>query len=1114
MTALVVGGIAFVFVAKMVNYVDPPLSTPAGILSLYHAVRGKMDEVIRNASFLHSCPAQTQKIGVPGGWQCAPTSPTAGPYERAFRSYPAEPHGREFVYASTAGGSASAGQALLHGIVDVPRYEPVRIGTRPSWREDPYGSVYWRFNYYALRPSENLLSAYLTSGDARYSRALVSLDESFFRAESSSPFAWSDFHAVAFRSMVLVHEWWILREYHQLRESDSNQFLRELEKTGEFLADRNHYQPQYNHGVNESVALLELALDFPSLPHARSWRAVAQSRIRHGLTDLIDADGSLVENSPYYHFYTLDKLWQLFKFTDRIGFTVAADFRPKLLQMTAFATYILHPDASVPLLGASIAATIHDSGSFAELAKVDPSFEYVLTEGKKGKRPSKTSVFFPHAGLTILRSGWGKGSTFRSQSYLTFNVGAYRTAHSQLDGLGITLFGEQRTLLPSPGLYTYAVGKHPGPMFRYFHGTLSHNTVAVDNRDQLEGSVTAGPLRQGAGVTYQSAESSLYPGVTHRRMVMMLDRSHFLLVDRLSSRAVHTYRQVFHFFSGATVTLHHSTATGVGRNPDQRLAVRQLGPVARSELVHAQLRPPAALCSARYHHAKECVAATYTQRGVDAAFTTLLTIGRPDPRFHASFDRRDDVIQVADGDRHLAIRLGETTAIAPSAHAAPPPAPVPSVGEALAGTASRTDWSLQGHAVSLPVPEGAVAAARTAGGEPALLGDDGVRADLSHANLQIRIKINGEERLSDLYLELSNRNWSSYASNDIRNAYPSRYDGEWLTISLARSKLRDDVGGRWTTHGSGFDWSQIDGVRVRFEGEPGAAPATIALAFVKAIPEQKEGAAVLVFDDGYDSILPAAAYLHKNGMPGNVAVIGKYTTFSRIHHLTKYDLRRLQDRWGWNMANHTQNHVDAVAAYSRRGGSAAYERDILQGAQVLQQTGLDSAPDWLIYPHGTVDASLERVVRRFYRFARTTDEEPEAYPFGDPLRVKTLEVSGASDSEGGSSADVTTPEQVIRAAKDAVAFHSTLILTFHRIHGRASDPPGYPLASFEKIVDGLKQTRIRVVTLSGLERLMGVATRDRITVDPGRPSQITARLTERTIHHKGGGLLHWFAKHL
>ncbi len=1103
-TVTLVCSFAAIFALKTLNYLRPKDVRPHEVASLVHRFDAYIDALVRNASFLHHCDRPTRMISVPGGWQCAAPVADGTPYDRIFRTYPTASEGKAHVYASTRSGSAEAGAALLNGLVSVDRYRPVAIGLHPTWSEDPYHSNYWRFNYYALRPTEDLLSAFLSSGDAKYARALLRLDLSFFAAEPRSRFAWVDPHAVAFRSMVLVDEWWALREHHELTEAESTAFLRELQKTGRYLSDRNHYQPGANHGVNESVALLELALDFPTLPGARSWRMIAQTRLREGLAELVDADGSLIENAPFYHFYTLEKYWQLLQFTDRAQVTVAPDLRQKIARMVSFGTYVLRPDSSVPLLGASLATTIHDRGVFARLTHDDPAFEYVLTHGTRGQAPPRTSVFFPHAGLTILRSGWGKGRSFGSQSQLTFNVGAYRTAHSQLDGLSVTLFGEGRVLIPAPGLYVYP-GRHPGALFRYFHGTASHNTVVVDGRDQIEGAVSPGEFHTRAGVTWQSAESSLYPGVIHRRLVAMLDASHYLVLDRLSSSTTHDYRQLFHLFPGAHVSLLGSTATARSQgSATPSLTISQLGPVGGSEALRARWQTPRSLCSSRYKQAVECQTVAYLQHGKTAEYTTLLTIGHPRGAFSASLDRRHHVLHIVDGSKTITFRLRLTQDVPAVAKPTHLRFPAPASGIPLPASDLPADWIASGTGAPLHEPDaGTVASITTSGQSEAVLENDHVHADLLRRNVHVRLRVNGADHLSVLTLELSNRHWSSVAISNLTQAYTYVYDGEWLTISLARSELRDRHSGGWVTKGAaGFDWSQIDGVRIRAEtSQPGRA-VSVQLASIRAVPQQAHGAAVFVFDDGWDSILPAATYLHKYHAPGNVAVIGMDTSNARPHRLNRYDLQMLQDRWGWNIVNHTQDHRNAVTAYAGAGGLAAYRLDILQGAKLLQDDHLDSAPDWLIYPHGAIDARLEHVVNGLYRFARTTNNAPDAYPFGDPLRIKTLEVFG-------DPAHFTTPAEVARAARDAVRFRSTLILTFHRIHSRASDggeahaPTTYPLTAFEQLVDRVRATGIKIVTLTGLERMLGVPLNNRLLFHPGRPSQIEAAVSIRDHGHRG-----------
>ena len=693
----------------------------------------------------------------------------------------------------------------------------------------------------------------------------------------------------------------------------------------------------------------------------------------------------------------------------------------------------------------------------------------------------------------------GQGILFVDQSYLTFNVGAYRTAHSNLDALAITLYGAGLALLPGAGLYTY----QPGAMRNYFHGTASHDTVVVDHRDQAQGAAAAGAFVQEDGITYQTGESALYDGVTHRRAVVMLDKKHFLVIDRLSSERPHTYDQMFHLFPGAHVAANGLTVTGTGATPAQSLTIEQLSSTGiERSIARGQTYPPAGLCSRRYQMLLSCAAIDYRQSARrDAAFTTLLTIGPPDPAFRVAYDPVSNSLAVRERDRKLAIHLSESGAtpeVASSTDPSPPKTTASMIPATGPGEWLTTDG---GEAVTTGLPT-VVTQLTTSGDAPAITTDDSVRVSLADRNLLVRFRVIGVQNLGDLELQLSNDHWATTASNDIRNAYPARYDGEWLTLSLGRGELRDDRDGHWTQTGATpFDWSRVDGVRFVLQPRTRTSPpATLELASIATIPQQPEGVVVFMFDDGYDSILPAADYLHRAGMPANVAVIGKYVELPTRDHLTVDDLRMLQNRWGWNMANHTQSHIDAVRTYTRPLRLGAYEQDILQGAEFLQQAGLDSARNWFIYPHGTIDSTLEPVVHRFYKFARTTDNEPEAYPFGDPLRVKTLEIQDPADSEGGAAGVFTAPSEVQRAVLDAKRFHLTLILTFHRIHSQPSDPPGYPLADFRSIVDGVRSANMKVTTLSGLDAMMGVPEDNHIDIRPGSASQILVSISAPTRH--------------
>ena len=72
------------------------------------------------------------------------------------------------------------------------------------------------------------------------------------------------------------------------------------------------------------------------------------------------------------------------------------------------------------------------------------------------------------------------------------------------------------------------------------------------------------------------------------------------------------------------------------------------------------------------------------------------------------------------------------------------------------------------------------------------------------------------------------------------------------------------------------------------------------------------------------------------------------------------------------------------------------------------------------------NSSIEAVVGKYYKFARTVSTAPEVYPFGDPLAVKTF----------STIADTTPPESVMKAIYDAQKYGLTLSLTFRQINHR------------------------------------------------------------------------------
>lgn len=1084
---LLIGGI---FTLKLVNYIDPNALLPAEVSSAISTSTSNVVSAVRNLPFLNSCPRGQKMDDVSGGFVCV-TGPQRGVYDQIYDSYGLVGNGREAIYSDVNEGSLAEANDLLRNKYDIPRYAPVQLRSLPSWAENPYNAVYWRLEFYSLRPSLNLLYAFRTTGALKYVRQLRRIDLSFIAAESRSRWAWSDPHAVAFRSMALVDTWWKLRQAHQLSESASTAILRELSKTGRFLANPNHYQQEDNHGTNEAAALYELAAAFPSLPGAHYWLALASERFNWQLQGLIDADGQLIENSPYYDFYTLEKYWQVYNYPDVRATPIGKEFRAKIAKMLSFATYILQPNSQVPLLGASIEATINDFGVYRGLAATDPQFLYVLTHGKDGSPPARKSVFFRSSDLSVFRSGWGDGAAYLKSTYLTFNIGRYRTQHSTLDALAVTLYGDGGDLIPDTGLYTYT----PGVYRNYFHGTQSKNTVVVDGRSQAAGDAAAGRLVQQDGVTYQSGDSALYKGVVHRRLVMMIDPDHVLIVDRLTSKSLHSYSQMFHLFPGAKIATSGLTVVGTGGSPRRTVTIQQLEPggVTEASVINRRGHDPDGLCSEKYGHLLPCYAISYTQRARDATFMTLLTVGSVS-RSAWSYQVVDGGrgLRVHDGSRNLNLTFGATVAVKPRAWATDPRPPATKSTPVTAATVAG-NWVADGSGSTAPGAAPRTVSMRASTDSDTSFTNNAVHLDLSRQNGRLRIKVEGLHRIGDFRLLLSNDHWANSVSMDMADAYTQDYDGQWVDLFVGPSGKWGKYGG-WIAARPGFNWSDIDGIQLIMSTDSASASAvTATIGSLRLIPSQAEGKVVVIFDDGYQSILPAAKYLHSKGLPADIAVIGKYVDDPTPDFLNVFQLKALQNNWGWDMVNHTQDHVDAVTQYYDNHEMYSYAADILQQAQWLEAHGLNSAPNWLIYPHGAVNEAVEKVVSKYYMFARVVADNPDAWPYGDPHAVSDLEIQYPGDGESG-DVGYTPPSEIVSAVRQARHYHMTLILTFHRIYSQQGDPPGYPLGLFKEIANGIVAAHVKVLTLSELDHSNGIPTDNQIHVIPGKASQITVEI--------------------
>jgi hypothetical protein len=544
-------------------------------------------------------------------------------------SYPTPlPGGRESMYAELNEGEEATARDLLANVWPARGYSLPYLQWPLSWQEDPYHEAYWEFYFYGLRPEATLLYEWQSTGNAAYLEKLIAVLRSYVAYDRVRPLDRTTFdndHTSAYRAMELVNFYFKLKAAGVLPADLEADLQASLAKLGAFLAEAGHFEADYNHGFNEGAALLLIADNFPAMPQAAAWRALALARLKEMLSNTIDADGVEVENSPFYQVYVLGLVYQIAQWAQQYEPELAASYAAAATKMLTYTADVTQPNGYLPMLGATATTYMpsQDPNVYGPMAAADPEFDFAFTRGAHGTPPPDGTVLFPVSGLFLMRSPLGGVANLPSQTFVTFNAGTYRTSHSDLDALGLTLYSNGSTPLPTSGLYTYT----EEPALEYFHGTRSHNTVVVDGKDQAEGSAEAGSHGSAAGATWASGVSKLYAGVTHHRTVLVLRQGLVLVLDELSSAASHQYSQTWHLGPSASPSASgmNVTATAAGQAV---LTITQASPAGMTlQSLRGASDPLQGWYSSSYGSEVPSWALQYTRTGTSATFATLLAAG-------------------------------------------------------------------------------------------------------------------------------------------------------------------------------------------------------------------------------------------------------------------------------------------------------------------------------------------------------------------------------------------------------------------------------------------------------------------------------------------------------
>ncbi len=331
-----------------------------------------------------------------------------------------------------------------------------------------------------------------------------------------------------------------------------------------------------NHLLSEALCLYLAGSILTNITEAARWRKLGSALLTEQAGLQIYPDGSYIQNSHNYHRFAMQIYLLAWMFEKRQG-NPPPEWRAAMERSLDFLYAHQNPedgrlpnyganDGALPLIlstcdysdfrptlqALSIAARnerIYAPGPWDEEASWLLGPDSLQAPRKSAKR---LSMSFAHSGFHVLRG-------VDSSNFGAFRCGNILDRFSQIDMLHLDLWWRGHNVFVDPGSYLYG---GPEKWHNHFVRTESHNTVQVDNRDQMLHFrkfkcvywTRAKLLRFEDNADWALCVGEHYgyqrpPGLcVHRRSVLFLKDDFWVVVDRIEGSGTHDVR--LHWLGG------------------------------------------------------------------------------------------------------------------------------------------------------------------------------------------------------------------------------------------------------------------------------------------------------------------------------------------------------------------------------------------------------------------------------------------------------------------------------------------------------------------------------------------------------------------------------------
>ncbi len=389
-------------------------------------------------------------------------------------------------------------------------FAPVPVADLDNWAR--YGREHrsWGFHLHAWEFMDPLIRAFDETHERRWLEEGVRLARGWVERhreadDEQDPMAWYDMsQSLRLPRLIAL----LLRSARDQEMRDDAVILAEAVAwhLDELRQDRA-FNPNNNHGFYTAVSQVHAAKYVPMLPGASATATEGRERLTQMAMSQFAHDGVHLEHSPDYH----RMLLKSFELAVNDGLIEDDNVKRRTERAAHVLGWMVQPDGTLVQFGDSPETRVVRD----DAQSIDAQTLYILSDGRRGSRPSTELAAFREGGYAFVRSPQPEGpGQLRKSGYLAFSAAFHSRAHKHADDLNVVWFDRGHQILTDGGRYGYgALLPQDSPQRQdgfyyasaerqYVESTMAHNTLMVDGRNHERRART--PYGSGLGECLES----------------------------------------------------------------------------------------------------------------------------------------------------------------------------------------------------------------------------------------------------------------------------------------------------------------------------------------------------------------------------------------------------------------------------------------------------------------------------------------------------------------------------------------------------------------------------------------------------------------------------------